>query len=590
MSDIFSCENTAAIACALEEDISDDDNLEYDSVEDEYDSDADPEYIPDENEQNNDDCIVNIEEIEGLQNKERKRKPLLNKPSTSKSQPAKRSKISVTNQGNDVITTTNKPDIVIPLCDTMVGKDDFTWDTKSKEHGRKALARNIIHISSGPTAEARDKTDPLECFKVFFTPDIIAKITIHTNEEISRNRTKYADPDHYSLRDVDSEEIEAFLGILILTAALKDNHLPIKLLFNSDYCGDRYRATMTERRFQFLIVCLRFDNKQTREERKKETKLAPISEIWDIFVQNCISSYRSSSYVTIDEQLIGFRGKCPFRMYIPNKPNKYGIKLVMMCDNSTKYMLNAIPYLGKGTVTNNQPVADYFVQKLVGPTISGSNKNVTMDNWFSSIPLAKHLLEECKVTMVGTIKKNKRELPIDFKDPKYCNRSVGSSLFLFHEEITALSYKPKTNKIVTLISTMHPDGSVNEDSKKPEMILSYNATKGSVDTFDQMCQNMNCGRKTARWPLCFFYNMINIASINAYIVYVHNSYRAGKNKPEIYTRMDFMIDVHKKLTANLQRSRLEHRALSGGLKKCIVRAVGGEDRADVAENQQGPRK
>lgn len=104
-------------------------------------------------------------------------------------------------------------------------------------------------------------------------------------------------------------------------------------------------------------------------------------------------------------------------MYIPNKPNKYGIKLVMMCDNSTKYMLNAIPYLGKGTVTNNQPVADYFVQKLVGPTISGSNRNVTMDNWFSNIPLAKHLLEECKITMVGTIKKIKGSCQSSSKIP-----------------------------------------------------------------------------------------------------------------------------------------------------------------------------
>lgn len=137
---------------------------------------------------------------------------------------------------------------------------------------------------------------------------------------------------------------------------------------------------------------------------------------------------------------------------------------------------------------------------------------------------------------------------------------------------------------------MHPDGSVNANSQKPEMILSYNATKGSVDTFDQMCQNMNCGRKTARWPLCFFYNMLNIASINSYIVYVHNSCQAGKNKTEIFSRMDFMIDLHTKLTAGLLRSRLEHRALSGNLKKCILRVVGGEARADVAENQQGPRK
>lgn len=30
--------------------------------------------------------------------------------------------------------------------------------------------------------------------------------------------------------------------------------------------------------------------------------------------------------------------------------------------------------------------------------------------------------------------------------------------------------------------------------------MNYNETKGCVDSCDQMCQNMNAGRKTKRWP------------------------------------------------------------------------------------------
>jgi hypothetical protein len=40
--------------------------------------------------------------------------------------------------------------------------------------------------------------------------------------------------------------------------------------------------------------------------------------------------------------------------------------------------------------------------------ISGTGLNVTLDNWFISYPLAKSLVEDRKLTMVGTIKKNKR--------------------------------------------------------------------------------------------------------------------------------------------------------------------------------------
>jgi len=82
---------------------------------------------------------------------------------------------------------------------------------------------------------------------------------------------------------------------------------------------------------------------------------------------------------------------------------------------------------------------------------------------------------------------------------------------------------------VTLISSAHHDSSIDPITKKPEIVLNYNATKGGVNSFDQMTNNMNCSRKTKRWPLCFFYNMLNIANVNAYVIYIHNFYNKNKN-------------------------------------------------------------
>ena len=36
-------------------------------------------------------------------------------------------------------------------------------------------------------------------------------------------------------------------------------------------------------------------------------------------------AYTPGPHMTVDEQLVCFRGKCPFRQYIPLKPGKYGI-------------------------------------------------------------------------------------------------------------------------------------------------------------------------------------------------------------------------------------------------------------------------
>lgn len=53
--------------------------------------------------------------------------------------------------------------------------------------------------------------------------------------------------------------------------------------------------------------------------------------------------------MTVDEMLIGFRGRCVFRMYIKSKPRKYGLKIMCLCDAKRHYLLNAFIYSGKTT-------------------------------------------------------------------------------------------------------------------------------------------------------------------------------------------------------------------------------------------------
>ena len=81
--------------------------------------------------------------------------------------------------------------------------------------------------------------------------------------------------------------------------------------------------------------------------RRETDKLAAIRDVNNLFVSNCRKCYRPGIHVTIDEQLMGFRGRVPFRVYMGNKPDKYGIKIWMMCDVETHYALNFQVYTGK---------------------------------------------------------------------------------------------------------------------------------------------------------------------------------------------------------------------------------------------------
>lgn len=51
----------------------------------------------------------------------------------------------------------------------------------------------------------------------------------------------------------------------------------------------------------------------------------------------------------------------------------------------------------------------------------------------------------------------------------------------------------------------------------------YNKTKIGVDTMDQMLTRYTTHRRTNRWPLAFFYNILDVASLASYIIYYENN-------------------------------------------------------------------
>ncbi|CAL9691157.1 unnamed protein product [Knipowitschia caucasica] len=378
-------------------------------------------------------------------------------------------------------------------------------------------------FTPGPTPEASNADTPEKCFSLFFEDKIIDQIVTWTNIRIDAEAVKYRKRTGTFQRTTPAE-MRALLGICIFSGCQKDNHLSTKEMWNPATGAPVYRAAMSECRFSFLLTCLRFDDPDTRQERQAMDKFAPIREIWQIFIDNCKKLYVPSENITVDEQLLGFRGRCPFRMYIPNKPAKYGIKLVLANDSHSKYLLAGIPYLGKLATQrqDGQSLGQYFTKELT-KQYHHTNRNVTTDNWFTSVPLMIDLLENCGMTLVGTVKANKKEIPHMMRVKE--NRTPGTTAFLFTKELTLVSFLPdkaSKKKVVLLMSSMHTQPSIGP-THKPEVIEFYNKTKGGVDTFDQMCAHYSCGRKTKRWPLCVFYGMINAGVINSYIIHKENA-------------------------------------------------------------------
>ncbi|CAB3231975.1 unnamed protein product [Arctia plantaginis] len=236
----------------------------------------------------------------------------------------------------------------------------------------------------------------------------------------------------------------------------------------------------------------------------------------------------------------------------------------MMKDSGTNYMINAMPYTGKTTNTNGLPQGEYYLKELSRP-IHGTNRNIKCDNWFTSIPVSESLLAEpYKLTIVGAVRSNKREIPEALKNTR--SRPVGTSIFCFDGPLTLLSYKPKLPRMVYMLSSCDEGAVINPTTGKPEIIIFYNQTKGGVDTFDQMCSSMFCSRKSNRWPMTMFYGILNIAFINSYLIYTYKVL-AKQEKP--LNRREYMKRLSTKLSKPWMRSRLAILTLSRRLRENI---------------------
>ncbi|XP_066260986.1 piggyBac transposable element-derived protein 4-like [Euwallacea similis] len=356
----------------------------------------------------------------------------------------------------------------------MWGKDGKTkWAESPGNQAVRTRSVNIVTHLPGPkktTIVTAVKT-PLECWSLFVDNVMLDDTVKYTNEKINHKSQNYSDK--HMIRETNTIELKAALGLLYLAGLFRSSRQNLEDLWVNDGTGvDIFRSTMPLKRFQILVACLRFDCAGTRNDRRRIDKLAPIRAIFERFINHCQECYIPSEYMTIDEKLEAFRGRCGFRQYIPNKPAKYGIKVFALVDARTFYIFNLEVYV------------------------------------------------EYKLTAVCTLKKNKREIPPVMLAVR--GRKERSSMFGFQSNIMLVSYIPKKGKNVLLFSTLHHDRKIDTDTnelKKPEVITFYNFTKGGIDVVDELSGTYSVSRNSRRWPLTLFYSILNSAAINAMIIW-----------------------------------------------------------------------
>lgn len=337
--------------------------------------------------------------------------------------------------------------------DDSENEDEIVYQTgnirySSEPFAHHRLERNILNEASRtlthPTTEA-------ESFFKYIDEGMLRTLQRFTNRKAADIR-RSAPRQYKWMNDFSYDDVLACLGILISAGVDRDNFTAIEDLWNPVDSRPFYRIVMSYQRFKFFLRAVRFDNFRDRATRLSQDKLAAIRDFWNEFVTNLRRFYIPEDVVTVDEQLVGYRGRAPGRTYIPSKPRKYGVKIFWACEAQSGYALNGIIYTGKQGNEVHRNLGHDVVMELMRPFF-GSGREVVTDNFFTSHKLALSLLQE-NLTLLGTMRSHRKEVPEDLRNKQ---RPATSSLFAFDHQnkITLVSYIPKRNKNVIMLSSSH---------------------------------------------------------------------------------------------------------------------------------------
>ena len=362
----------------------------------------------------------------------------------------------------------------------------------------------------GPSAATMQLEKPLQYLLLLLGDDFFQLLSTETN--------RYARQKGFDEFEACSTELATFVG---LNNAMGIVNLP-KI---HDYWSTNpilqhpwFASVMSRNRFFSIHRFFHFTDNSILAGRNEPgyDKLGKIRNMLDRVCKAFPENYSLTANVSIDEQMIGTKGRLSFLQYIPKKPKKWGIKLWVLADSSNGYVTDFEVYTGASDGVQHG-LGYTVVMRLMAPYI-GLWHRLYVDNFYTS-PLLFRDLHKAKILACGTVRSNRRGLPS-------CTQKLSRGVAEFKKcgELTFVHWKDKRDMFC--LSTFHSTQMEPIVTRRPEydvhrpvLITDYNTHMGGVDHMDQMLTYYSAGRKTIKWYKRLFWRIVDMAIVNSFILY-----------------------------------------------------------------------
>lgn len=222
--------------------------------------------------------------------------------------------------------------------------DEFDDINDSDEEGwnhNSDILDDINLVFKGPSVIGNIGCNEIDYFEKIFDASVINKVVEQTNLYAEQNSSK-------NWTELTADELKAYIGCHVIMGIHK---LPsYRSYWSSDPLlrVDAVADTMPENRFEKITQNLHLNNNETvlPKSHIDYDKLHKVRPLLDLLNENIGKIYDPSSFVTVDESMIKFKGRCVLKQYMPLKPIKRGYKVWCLADAVTGFIIAFIVYTG----------------------------------------------------------------------------------------------------------------------------------------------------------------------------------------------------------------------------------------------------
>ena len=419
------------------------------------------------------------------------------------------------------------------------------WHWVKRDLPAHAHEENVL-TARGPAANCRNA---LEMFQAFVDEDLLDLMHLETNRQrIALNR--------HHVSPVSKSDLRIFLGIGFYMRIVD---LPFRRMYWSAVTRQNIVSeNMSCNRFEQILAIIHLNDNELMRDRgdagyDRLHKIRPLLEKLNVQFEACAEKEMK---VSVDEQIVPFKGRHSLKVYMMKKPNKWGYKVWAMAGSSG--YVHKFMFAGDNLGPPQEAVAEglnvgksgQVVLQLCNDQPQGSY--VYFDNYFASPDLLLELKRRgIHATCTVQAKRTKKCPLMCLKDLK--RRGRGSYDYRSDTNLELIICEWFDNKIVTVGSNVHgvePPVQVRRYDRAnkrhinipcPALIREYNANMGGVDKCDMLLALYRNTMKGTKWYKRIFFHLMDLCVVNAWLLY-------KASRPECKLQLiHFKLDVAKGL-------------------------------------------